>query len=74
MVSASLVKNFIDYFAVSKGDDDIRVVFNGTSCEFNVATLSSKSGHPLLLPWHTSFLLSSSRYGCRRDSFEIYFV
>ena len=29
------VKNLIDYFGVAKGDSDIRVVFNGTSCGLN---------------------------------------
>ena len=26
------IKNLIDYFYVAKGEDDIRPVFNGTSC------------------------------------------
>ena len=31
------VKNVIDYFGVEKGESDIRVVFNGTSCGLNRA-------------------------------------
>ena len=31
------IKNFTDYFAVKKGDSHIRVVFNGTSCGFNIS-------------------------------------
>ena len=29
------INSLIDYFAVPKGEDDIRVVFNGTSCGLN---------------------------------------
>ena len=32
---ASKVHNVIDYFGVEKGESDIRVVFNGTSCGLN---------------------------------------
>jgi len=33
----SKIKNVIDYFGVEKGESDIRVVFNGTSCGLNGA-------------------------------------
>ena len=33
--------NFIYYFIVPKGSDDIRVVLNGTSCGINETTWSS---------------------------------
>ena len=35
------MKKFTEYFAVPKGNDDTRVVFNGTSCGLNAATWSS---------------------------------
>ena len=35
------VKNCIDYFAAPKGEDDIRLVFNGTSCGLNDSVWSS---------------------------------
>ena len=31
----SQIKSFIDYFVIKKGESEIRVVFNGTSCGFN---------------------------------------
>ena len=31
------VTNVVDYFSVPKGDDDIRVVFDGSSCGLNKA-------------------------------------
>ena len=37
ITSPNKIKSFIDYFAVKKGESDIRVVFNGTSCGFNSA-------------------------------------
>ena len=35
------ITNVIDYFAVKKGEDDIRVVYNGASCGLNTATWCS---------------------------------
>ena len=35
------ITNVIDYFAVKKGVDDIRVVYNGASCGINAATWCS---------------------------------
>ena len=32
LIDADRVKNFIDSFQIPKGDEDIRVVLNGTSC------------------------------------------
>ena len=37
----SAVKSFIDYFGVKKGDTDIRVVYNGTSCGLNGCIFAS---------------------------------
>ena len=37
VTSIDKIKSFIDNFAVKKGDSDIRVVFNGTSCGFNAS-------------------------------------
>ena len=42
-----LLSNFIDYFSVAKGDTDIRLVFNGTSCGLNDATWSSRFWLPM---------------------------
>ena len=42
MEPTSRIQNFIDYVAVEKDDDDIRVVFNGTSCGLNATTWASK--------------------------------
>ena len=39
--------NYIDYFAAPKGDNDIRVVFNGTSCGLNHATWCSRFWLPM---------------------------
>ena len=36
-----MIKSLIDYFAVAKGNSDIRVVLNGTSCGLNHATWSA---------------------------------
>ena len=41
------VKSFIDYFPVPKGPDDIRLVFNGTSCGVNEALFSSNFWLPM---------------------------
>ena len=39
--SKETVKNVIDFFAVKKGENDIRVVYNGASCGLNTATWCS---------------------------------
>ena len=41
------VDNYIDYFSVPKGEDNIRLVFNGTSCGLNASTWSSKFWLPM---------------------------
>ena len=43
----SAIKNYIDYFHVPKGETDIRLVFNGTSCGLNDATWSSRFWLPM---------------------------
>ena len=41
LTSDSLIKNYIDFFAVDKGPTDIRVVYNGTSCGLNISLFAS---------------------------------
>lgn len=41
------VQSLVSFFDVLKGEDDIRVVFNGTLCGFNVATWA----HGFLYQW-----------------------
>ena len=41
LVSANKVQNYIDYFPVPKGEEDIRLVFNGTSCGINQTLFAS---------------------------------
>ena len=51
------VTNVIDYFAVKKGENYIRVVYNGASCGLNTATLCSNSWFPTstALTWLFSY-------------------
>ena len=37
----NVITNVIDYFSVKKGEEDIRVVYNGVSCGLNTATWCS---------------------------------
>lgn len=39
--SPTKIKSYIDYFGVPKGEDDVRAVFNGTSCGINDAVQAS---------------------------------
>jgi hypothetical protein len=40
--NTSAVTSFIDYFDVPKGSDDVRIVYNGTSCGLNAVTWSPR--------------------------------
>ena len=57
--SVGHVSNCLDYFAVPKGDSDIRVVFDGSACGLNEALwapnffLPSASGAAMLLTFNT---------------------
>ena len=57
--SAGHVSNCLDYFAVPKGDTDIRVVFDGSACGLNEVLwapnffLPSASGAAMLLTFNT---------------------
>ena len=44
--SSTDIKSYIDYFGVPKGEDDVRVVFNGTSCGINDAVQASNFWMP----------------------------
>ena len=44
--SSGFVSNTLNYFAVPKGDDDIRVVFDGTSCGLNSTLFAPNFGLP----------------------------
>ena len=46
-IDSKQVQNYMDYFAVPKGKDDIRMVFNGTSCGLNDETWSSSFWLPM---------------------------
>ena len=52
------VANVIDYFSVKKGEDDIRVVYNGASCGLNTIT------------WCSNFWLPSSTTLTRLLSYD----
>ena len=52
------IKNFIDYFAAPKGESDIRLVLNGTSCGLNNSV------------WTSNFWLPSARTMMRHLSYE----
>ena len=56
------VKNLIDYFGVAKGETDIRVVFNGTSCGLNDRV------------WAPNFWLPTARSMIRATSYNFKFV
>ena len=56
------VRTSLHYFAVPKGDDDIRVVFDGTSCGLN-ETL-----------WSPNFFLPTSRNAAELLSFETWML
>ena len=38
MIPVQAVRNLIDFFAVPKGEEDVRLVLNGSSCGLNQAT------------------------------------
>jgi len=56
------VNNLIDYFGVAKGESDIRVVFNGTSCGLNDQV------------WAPNFWLPTAKSMIRSTSFNYKFV
>ena len=56
------VKNLIDYFGVAKGESDIRVVFNGTSCGLNDQV------------WAPNFWLPTAKSMIRSTSYNYKFV
>ena len=56
------IVNFIDYFAVPKGDEDIRVVFNGSSCGLNDSL------------WSQNFWLPTSKSLVRSVGYNYKFV
>ena len=62
IVHQSYVQNYIDYFPVPKGKDDIRMVFNGYSCGLNKQV------------WAPSFWLTTSATMMRSFSFNYKFV
>ena len=47
LTSPTKVTNYIDYFPVPKGESDIRLVFNGTSCGINQSLFSSNFWLPM---------------------------
>ena len=57
LVPTERVKNYIDYFAAPKGESDIRLVLNGTSCGLNTAV------------WSSNFWLPSSKTMVRHLSY-----
>jgi len=59
---ATKVLNLIDYFGVAKGEADIRVVFNGTSCGLNERV------------WAPNFWLPTARSMIRATSYNFKFV
>ena len=58
LVNEEKVKNYIDYFAAPKGESDIRLVLNGTSCGLNKAV------------WASNFWLPSSKTMVRHLSYD----
>ena len=52
------IKNFIDYFAAPKGESDIRLVLNGTSCGLNKSV------------WTSNFWLPSAKTMMRHLSYD----
>ena len=52
------MKSFLHFFAVPKGDSDVRVVFDGTSCGLNDAL------------WSPNFFLPTSRNASELLSFD----
>ena len=60
-VSSSSVKNFVDFFHVPKGNDDIRMVLNGTSCGLNDAIFAPNFWLPYA-PTMTRLLHYGYRY------------
>ena len=56
------IRNFIDYFFVAKGEDDIRPVFNGTSCGLTTSL------------WSPSFWLLTASTLIRATTFHSKFV
>ena len=62
IVPSSIIENFIDYFAVPKGEDDVRIVFNGSSCGLNAQL------------WAPSFWLPTSVSMLRASYFNSKYV
>ena len=57
-LEVGLVRTSLHYFAVPKGENDIRVVFDGTSCGLNEAL------------WSPNFFPSTSRNAAELPSFD----
>ena len=58
----SIIKSLFDWFGVPKGDDDIRMVYNGTSCGLNQAV------------WATNFWLPTAKTAARSLSYNYCFM